>query len=312
MTTAAVYLIKMILMQNKELPLLPVLDDAGDEYINRPLASVMVGWLINTPVTPNQVTLASVVLGLISIWFMTYNTYALTVFGAVLLQFSIVVDCVDGQLARAKNMTSEWGDIFDHTTDDAKIALITIAIAWNLVGAAGMLFTACLIFAALAMVLLATCGQYFYCMEYAAVRKGRTPRELLRHISGIREMSGKRPWTLKYAVPKLILAYYLFRLGIVWLMIRATNPSRLRNGGSRWGAPVRPSRYYETQIAPLNIWRFMGMGGFAIILLIFALADKMLYLPLAYICAAPFYLLAWRRQLKADRDFLACNSAVEV
>lgn len=64
--------------------------------------------------TPNMITLYSFLCGVLSIWALwSGNVVAFVVaYGA-----GYVLDCVDGQFARAYDMVSTTGDVLDHLTD---------------------------------------------------------------------------------------------------------------------------------------------------------------------------------------------------
>lgn len=84
-----------------------------NRYIQDPIAKQIVGFLKNTPVTPNQVTYFSVLVGFASGYAFSFSTPLFLILGGVLLEITLVLDCVDGQLARAKGMASEWGRLID-------------------------------------------------------------------------------------------------------------------------------------------------------------------------------------------------------
>ena len=65
--------------------------------------------LIGTPITPNMVTFCQflVIIGATAAFSMGTRSSALT--GAFLVLFSHILDCVDGELARAKKLTSKMG-----------------------------------------------------------------------------------------------------------------------------------------------------------------------------------------------------------
>src|SRR3989344_2723383 len=69
--------------------------------------------LLYTKITPNQVTLLSLLFAIISSFFFLQGTYIHLVFGAVFLQLAQIFDAVDGEIARVKKMTSEFGSFFD-------------------------------------------------------------------------------------------------------------------------------------------------------------------------------------------------------
>jgi hypothetical protein len=84
-----------------------------NHYIQVPIAKQIVDFLKNTPVTPNQVTYFSVLVGFASGYAFSFSTPIFLILGGVLLEITLVLDCVDGQLARAKGMASDWGRLID-------------------------------------------------------------------------------------------------------------------------------------------------------------------------------------------------------
>lgn len=82
-------------------------------YINTPIAAAIVKFLKRTPITPNQVTYASIIIGLISAYQFSRGTGLSIVQGGLLLEAVMILDCVDGQLARAKRCSSDWGRLLD-------------------------------------------------------------------------------------------------------------------------------------------------------------------------------------------------------
>lgn len=82
-------------------------------YINDPIAKQIVRFLKNTPITPNQVTCFSVLVGFASGYVFSFASRLDMILGGLLLEITLVLDCVDGQLARAKGMASHWGRLID-------------------------------------------------------------------------------------------------------------------------------------------------------------------------------------------------------
>lgn len=98
-----------------------VVEELVDYYWHRPLAAWLTVALESTSVTPNQVTLASLVAGwaaailvLAAAW--RSESWWLPAGGAMLL-VSVVFDCADGQLARLRGEHSEFGRVVDGVTD---------------------------------------------------------------------------------------------------------------------------------------------------------------------------------------------------
>jgi phosphatidylglycerophosphate synthase len=90
--------------------------------------SLLLTWkLVNTSVTPNQVTSASILCGLgCSLCYAFGNFWA----GSLLLFVSHVLDCTDGNLARAKSSFSPIGKWLDMSGDRIAEAMIFTGIAF--------------------------------------------------------------------------------------------------------------------------------------------------------------------------------------
>jgi len=84
--------------------------------------------LSKTSVTPNQVTLMSLFCAVLSGFFYSQGVYSTTIAGAVFLQFSFILDLVDGDLSRAKNMSSDFGAWMDIVLDVICYAIVHLGI----------------------------------------------------------------------------------------------------------------------------------------------------------------------------------------
>jgi phosphatidylglycerophosphate synthase len=95
------------------------IDELIDQYWHRPIAKQLVNVLQHTPVTPNQVTIAAGILGACAGLTLLFAaaTPMNRLFAALLLFVSVVFDCADGQLARAKKISSTTGAILDGVSD---------------------------------------------------------------------------------------------------------------------------------------------------------------------------------------------------
>lgn len=88
-----------------------------DVWVHRPLAYVLAKLLYPTPVSPNLVTVLSIVWGLTASVCMVLNfRWHLPAAGAALF-LSAVFDCADGQLARMRGTSSALGRMLDGAAD---------------------------------------------------------------------------------------------------------------------------------------------------------------------------------------------------
>ena len=84
---------------------------------NRAVSTQILKCLVKTRITPNQVTFVSFLVAVMAGFLFAAGTYLNLVLGAVLVEVSFTLDCVDGQLARFRNMKSSFGDWFDKVLD---------------------------------------------------------------------------------------------------------------------------------------------------------------------------------------------------
>jgi phosphatidylglycerophosphate synthase len=86
-------------------------DGIVDRFFNRPAGRSLSKLLVHTPVSPNQVSVVSILIGIVSGWYFASGRF-LT--GAIILQICAIIDCVDGDLARAlfkQSFTGKWLDL---------------------------------------------------------------------------------------------------------------------------------------------------------------------------------------------------------
>ncbi|MGH7818367.1 MAG: CDP-alcohol phosphatidyltransferase family protein, partial [Candidatus Binatia bacterium] len=103
-----------------------------------PLANRVVGRLAPYPaVTPNRVTLFSLAVGLAAAALFFVAEQPALLAGALLLQVSFLLDCVDGQLARFRGSSSLFGAILDRLCDRVKLAAVLLGIATGAHGEGG-------------------------------------------------------------------------------------------------------------------------------------------------------------------------------
>ena len=73
--------------------------------------------LIRLSLTPNQITLAALLTGLGCAWLLSWGDPIWSVAAALLLVLSYILDNCDGEVARARSMSTRFGGQFDTFTD---------------------------------------------------------------------------------------------------------------------------------------------------------------------------------------------------
>ncbi|OGY83754.1 MAG: hypothetical protein A3F54_05230 [Candidatus Kerfeldbacteria bacterium RIFCSPHIGHO2_12_FULL_48_17] len=79
--------------------------------------------------TPNVVSTLALLFGFAAALFFLSPTYGMRVWGVVLLQLSLVLDCCDGELARIRGLQSPFGAWLDSVYDRLKEAAMIFAMA---------------------------------------------------------------------------------------------------------------------------------------------------------------------------------------
>lgn len=103
------------------------------EWVCRPPAAVVVYFLRNTPITPNQVTfLSAVVAAGAGLMFALLPGHLWLVLAALVFELSFVLDCADGQLARLRRTASPLGHMLDFLMDELKAMFVFACVAYRL------------------------------------------------------------------------------------------------------------------------------------------------------------------------------------
>jgi phosphatidylglycerophosphate synthase len=126
-----------------------------NRFVARPLAAVALVPLERTAITPNQVTLLTLVVFVAAAAVIAFVPgWTALLAGVVVLELAYVLDCADGQLARLRGTSSPVGAHLDFLMDELKAFLLVAAIGVRLWRADGR--TAWLLEALLTLVAVAS------------------------------------------------------------------------------------------------------------------------------------------------------------
>ena len=108
-------------------------DILWNRLVARPLAAVLLVPLRATRITPNQVTLLTLVVfavgaAMLALW----PGWRALVIAASVIELSYVLDCVDGQLARLRGTSTPIGAHLDFLMDELKAFLLVAAVGVRL------------------------------------------------------------------------------------------------------------------------------------------------------------------------------------
>ena len=148
-------------------------------HLNRPFSNIITHLLLDTNVTPNQI---SVFTSLISFLIFLSYAYGDFVLGGLLTQIVSIIDGVDGEIARVKNMRSRLGEVLDSVFDRLAEVLICVGIGLGVSATKGVSY-------AWPCSIISMIG--FLADSYAAeLVKTRTKLPLYEAIKGLEERLG--------------------------------------------------------------------------------------------------------------------------
>ncbi|MBI3810358.1 MAG: CDP-alcohol phosphatidyltransferase family protein, partial [Nitrospirae bacterium] len=101
-----------------------------DRHFNRKCSKWITLALLQTPLTPNGVTVLAALVGLLSGAVFALGGYAAGIAGALLFQLSAILDCCDGEVARLKFMESPFGEQLDVALDNVVHVGLYAGMGW--------------------------------------------------------------------------------------------------------------------------------------------------------------------------------------
>ena len=229
-------------------------------YIQEPAAWPIVRALKETPVTPNQVTALSALLGIGAAFFFSQGDPRSMIQGGIIFEISRILDSVDGELARAKSMASDWGRIVDGIGDYVSSIAILIGLMIGLPDFKGeLLILAFLIF------LRGVTFDYF--------KENMTNRINHGYDGSQREI--QKAYEKFAQSPSLILRIYFYYLQIQQLLFKGHWTS-LKNYSSNqttvhsvWPEEQR-LHYYQKKQSLINLWKWNGPDIIFFLMIVFS------------------------------------------
>jgi len=187
-------------------------------FFLRKFSKILTWVAVKVGATPNQVTLISFAIGLYSAYCFSQGTFWSIFLGAILLQLSIIVDCVDGELARYTRKFSQLGAWLDAVTDRVKEYMVFLGLAIGADKSGRDLWIP-----AMVMMLVQT-FRHLSDYNYARVVKFRAEENFVQPVDFTADFDGIIPSERE---PKGRLRYWLgkiiqFPIGERWLAISAS------------------------------------------------------------------------------------------
>jgi len=99
--------------------------------VNRPLSTRLSGWLVNRPVSSNQLTMSSFSLSALAAALLATGTPLLAASGGLLSQAASIMDGCDGEVARLRGTATPGGAVFDAVLDRLADAVVIAGLVWG-------------------------------------------------------------------------------------------------------------------------------------------------------------------------------------
>jgi phosphatidylglycerophosphate synthase len=218
-----------------------------DERVHRPLAHGLVTLLVHTPITPNQVTLVSALLGVSACVALVQGIDAprWRLVAGLLLFLSVIADCADGQLARAKRIHSTHGAALDGISDYVVGGALTVGGSWFMVKAEGSAW----------FILLGVVGLASIAAQVALFDHTKS-----RYIARLRTGYAEREEDLDKLEQDRAIAWRERRLRdalLLWIYLQYT---RAQQASHAIPAAADPAAFRAANRGRMQTWTLLGSG----------------------------------------------------
>lgn len=106
-------------------------DGLVSRYLNRPLSVRITRRLVSYRITPNQISLFSFLGSMLAAVLFALGGYSTLLLGGFMAQFASIIDGCDGEVARLKFQSSDFGGWFDAVLDRYADAFLLFGLTWH-------------------------------------------------------------------------------------------------------------------------------------------------------------------------------------
>ena len=275
-------------------------EDPVNVWVHRPLAYGFVKLIWRTSITPNQVTLLAMGLGIVAGLCFLQGSAPAMVAGGLLLWSSAILDGADGILARAKQQQSQFGRALDGSAD------MVVAIATVLPIFAHLWMTHHdPVHLALMVPTIALTVVHLYIYDYykesylRATRldrggEGADPGDVAKLVAPAREKGRITYLAVRYVLLPFVTAQTK--------LVARFNPRALREGRGQERSPETAAIYRQYNGGPMALWAIISLAPHSYLLSMFAMADRAdLYLWVRLVAMNVVFVVALVWQRRATR-----------
>lgn len=260
-------------------------EEPVDLLVHRPLGYVIARLCYPTPITPDQLTIVSMLVGIASgamLWVSVARANAsLLPWAAALFVLSAIIDCSDGQLARMRQSSSSFGRMLDGAVDAVvQVSVVPAAIAHMFVRRGGFANVEAWVWA-FAGVLAVLTGlrhttlydQYKNLWSRNATSKHSDCDDMEDFERALAEAKAKGPLSL---MDLFRFTLYRTHLTLVAATIRWIDPfvpARFRDMPEY--SEARAERYVALNRGLMRAWSFYGVGTHIFTMALCVAIDKL-------------------------------------
>ena len=273
-------------------------EDPVNLYVHRPLAYLFVKLVHRTRITPNQVTLLAMLVGLVAGALWMWGAPGAMVAGGILLWSSAILDGADGILARAKKMQSEFGRALDGSADVIVAAATVLPGFYHVWVKHQDPLHLWLMIPSIGLTVLHIYLYDFYKESYLLMtrldRRGEAEDvdEVAARYDRVR--SEGAPWYVQQAVKMLLDLTKAQRAIIAFI-----NPAAARDG-MRFTRTEETARIYrEHNMGPMRLWAFISLCPHSYLIAICGMLDRLdvyLWIRLFLMNAVFLVVILWQRR----------------
>ena len=246
----------------------PAVEEFFDLFLFRPFAFLIVKTIRRFPITPNQLSVASMITGIGSGIFFSLGTKSSFLIGGFLYGFTRVMDCSDGMLARMKNCVTPTGRIVDGIIDYVNASAVNIGWLIGLFkGAFALPVSPWLLVVPAAFFMgLHSMVVDYYRMEFLSngLGKANSPKDdYAKFTSELDQMKSQKKRRLDEWMIRIYLLYLKTQLG----------KTRTKNKYDR-------EAYFRANRHLLPTWAFIGSSSYIFVLMTSSIIGK----PMVFFC----------------------------
>ena len=250
----------MLIEEYKRSLKMPEVEEIFDLIFYRPLGFLFVTSIYRSPITPNHITILSMVTGLMAAWYFSIGVSTAILWGSLWYALANILDCSDGQLARLQKSGTLLGRIIDGMVDYISSIAIFLGLGLGL-SATGTSMWWLVVAGGLSSALHAMFFDH-YQSEFISTVRNQT-NFLEREVQQFTDEIRKRELEQRNGIIIFIMKIYLWYLGL-----------QKQSNTKKYMQQFNPESYLNENRMMIRCWSFLGPTTNRTMLIICALIGR--------------------------------------